>query len=403
MPTLPENPSLDHLRKQAKEFLREYRAQSQDALRRLDHTYPRWEGKELRLKDALQVIAAEYRYPSWVLLKQFIERKQQNIRSPYEQCCDACLEGDVESLRRLLEEGESSFTTPMNWGDMPLIRFAIIGDDVECVALLLDLGSPTSVWEFDVLEKLQDASEDVRALIASRREEEERLVDLIEARAFEEALSFFRKRPQLANAFHDAPYKCGPLMLASKAGHLPLVQALLDAGARVDSHVNNSDVMALTFARVHEHAAVVALLERHGAKSNEVAEYHYAASQGKTEMVKRYLEAGMDVNAKDNCQHHVLPSLILSYPKHAELLEYVLSCGADINRSFGWEDYIWFEPNIKRGEIDLIRRILEMGIDVNQNYDRGKYTPVWYAQQYGQKEIEQLLYDYGAKRMDGAS
>ncbi|GEM_PF-1956075 len=400
MPTLPENPSLDHLRKQAKEFLRDYRAQSDDALRRLDHTYPRWAGKELRLKDALQVIAAEYRYPSWISLKQFIERKQQNIRSPYEQCCDACLEGDVESLRRLLEQGESSFTTPMNWGDMPLIRFAIVGDDLACVTLLLDLGSPTSVWEFDVLEKLEGASDDVRSLIADRREEEQQLVDLIESRAFEEALLLLRKRPQLANAFHDAPFQCGPLMLASKWGHLPLVQALLKAGARVDSHVNNSDVTAHTFAKVHGHEDVVSLLEQHGAKGSPVAEYHVFARLGKSDMVKRYLENGMDVNAKDNCQHHVLPPLILGYPEHADLLDYLLEQGADINQSFGWEDYIWFEPNIKRGEVDTVRRILEMGIDVNRNYSRGKYTPVWYAQQYGQTEIEELLYSFGAMRME---
>lgn len=81
MNTLPERPSLEHLRKQAKDLLALYRRQDASAFERLRRSLPsaRREGdsalsaRQLRLHDMLSCIAREYGFTSWAELKNHVE------------------------------------------------------------------------------------------------------------------------------------------------------------------------------------------------------------------------------------------------------------------------------------------------------------------------------------------
>jgi len=78
---LPQRPHLGHLKKQAKELLRELREADPGALARVREALPAAAGRddaaiaamELRLHDAQSCIAREYGFPSWALLRDYVE------------------------------------------------------------------------------------------------------------------------------------------------------------------------------------------------------------------------------------------------------------------------------------------------------------------------------------------
>jgi hypothetical protein len=61
-----------------------------------------------------------------------------------------------------------------------------------------------------------------------------------------------------------------PLLFAAQAGHLPIVQLLLDNGADVDSHLTGSSATALIFAWRKGHTEIVKFLESRGAMGRVV-------------------------------------------------------------------------------------------------------------------------------------
>jgi ankyrin repeat protein len=85
MNRLPENPNLEHLKKQAKDLLRLYRDRDRQALARFRQALPAAAGKEdeailaldLRLHDAQSCIAREYDFASWSDLRIYVEGRTQ--------------------------------------------------------------------------------------------------------------------------------------------------------------------------------------------------------------------------------------------------------------------------------------------------------------------------------------
>ena len=81
MSSLPERPNLGHLRKQAKELLRQYRADDPTALAAFHQYLPAAKDMSatalnsvpLGLRDAQSCIARQYGFPSWPELKHYVE------------------------------------------------------------------------------------------------------------------------------------------------------------------------------------------------------------------------------------------------------------------------------------------------------------------------------------------
>lgn len=78
---LPEQPNFEHLKKQAKDLLREYQAGQPEAFERFRTSLPAAKGKddaaiaalELKLHDAQSCIAREYHLPTWRNLKNNVD------------------------------------------------------------------------------------------------------------------------------------------------------------------------------------------------------------------------------------------------------------------------------------------------------------------------------------------
>ena len=86
---LPANPSLEHLKSQAKQLLKEYKEGSLDALQRIRSFFPKLsdatdveiQGATFGLQDAQLVIAREYGFTSWTRLKEEILHQEQDKES----------------------------------------------------------------------------------------------------------------------------------------------------------------------------------------------------------------------------------------------------------------------------------------------------------------------------------
>lgn len=74
---LPTQPSLEHLKSQAKDLLREFRNNNTVTMARVSESLPaanrNGHSLDLKLHDAQSVIAREYGFPSWSQLKTYVE------------------------------------------------------------------------------------------------------------------------------------------------------------------------------------------------------------------------------------------------------------------------------------------------------------------------------------------
>jgi hypothetical protein len=134
---LPAQPHLDVPKQQARELLRQYKAQVPDAIDRIRRRHPRYDAIATRIKlsDAQLVIAREYGFDSWTQLK---ERITGNTAA---QLIDKAIRaGDAPAVTSLLAAYPNLLHVPVwsgNWGP-PMSHAANLGqlDMVKTIAAL---------------------------------------------------------------------------------------------------------------------------------------------------------------------------------------------------------------------------------------------------------------------------
>lgn len=161
MPTLPDRPSLEFLKKRARERLQ--------VLRQTD---PR-----ARLATALLAVAEDYGFTSWRALKAEVDQRQTTLTATF---IDACTRGDVNDLRRLLADDPAlaqSTKRPAPYEGWTALHEAAKSTHVEAVRVLLEHGADPNAREAgdnttplhwaaatgrrDIVEALLDAGGDV--------------------------------------------------------------------------------------------------------------------------------------------------------------------------------------------------------------------------------------------------
>ena len=123
--TLPSRPSLEYLRKLAKDRL--------PALRR---TAP-----GAKLADALLAIAQDHGFASWRALKAEVDRRRGDLTSRW---FDAVRRGDVDSVRELLHEDPSLMQARESRHDATALHVAAAANNVTTARLLLDAGAESN-------------------------------------------------------------------------------------------------------------------------------------------------------------------------------------------------------------------------------------------------------------------
>jgi ankyrin repeat protein len=149
---LPPNPSLDQQKKQAKELLRALRAGDTDARARFRQHLP--DKPRLTLADAQLVIAREYGFASWALLKAHIEQGERALTGDvHAEFQRVFAMRDATSLRALFKRYPSARTmidAPIFPFDSPALAHFAGDADVAIIDVLLESGADpnrrTSWW-----------------------------------------------------------------------------------------------------------------------------------------------------------------------------------------------------------------------------------------------------------------
>ena len=139
--------------------------------------------------------------------------------------------------------------------------------------------------------------------------------------------------------------RCSPLCAASKNGHLEVVKLLLEKGASVEGE--NGDI-ALMWANWRAKPEIISLLLEKGADVNANDNGHLSALMVASrfggiyavEAVKILLDKGADVNAKDRGGFTAL--IVASDKGNTEVVKLLLDAEADVNATTNEKGYTAF-------------------------------------------------------------
>ena len=178
------------------------------------------------------------------------------------------------------------------------------------------------------------------------------------------------------------------LSRAVRYGHKEFVELLL----KYNVDVNLQDEwghgeMPLELAISHNRTEIAKLLIDNGAT---VSTIHVAASVGKLESVRSFVDAGANVNGKD--ESGMTPLLHAVAGGHTELAEFLLDSGADVNTGEKQGVVPLFRA-LWNKDLDMLELLLKKGADVNAKHARSGFTVLHWAAMMDSKESVELILD----------
>lgn len=178
------------------------------------------------------------------------------------------------------------------------------------------------------------------------------------------------------------------LHLASRNGHLEVVEFLLSMGAEVNLQ-NNFSCTPLSLAVSHGHLEIVKLLIRHGSDVNE-RDNLGASPLLLAVMVLPFLdEKGNDVSGNYSVR-------ILGDDRYRkEIIKLLIEEGADVNAANEEGEAPLWTASL-HGDMEIIELLIKKGADVNTCDNKFRITPLHMVAELGQIEIVELLLENGA-------
>lgn len=335
MDPLPRRPNLEHLRRQAKDLLRQFRAGEVVALERLRQSLPLARGKSaaetaalpLRLHDAQSCIAREYGFAAWHQLKHHVELQRLrggDIAAQRRQLALLIYAGDLSGdyfgarprlAARLLAErpelirGDAHFACAA--GDVEAVRTAIAADPVwvQRSGGPLDL-PPLIAATHSSLLRLEAFAAGIR-----------RCVELLLRAGASPDQSVGSRWPPHSPEQPGAEPLSALYGAAGQAHDEALTGLLLQAGANPD------DGESLYHAAGHP--ACLRLLLEYGARTEGTNALAHAIALSNLDSVQLLLQHGADVNA---ATAQGLPPLLAAIRARCPLalVQLLLDAGADV-------------------------------------------------------------------------
>ncbi|XP_055679921.1 ankyrin repeat and KH domain-containing protein mask isoform X9 [Lutzomyia longipalpis] len=289
----------------------------------------------------------------------------------------ACTDNDVNAVRRLLGEGNSTINEGTDDGES-LLSLACSAGYYELAQVLLAMSA-----QVEDRGQKNDCTPLMEAASAGH-------VDIIK-------LLISHGADVNAQSSTVTPIGNTPLMYACAGGHVAAVQELLANGANVEDHNENGHTPLMEAASAG-HVEVAKILLDHGAgintHSNEFKEsaLTLACYKGHLDMVRFLLEAGADQEHKTDEMHTAL--MEASMDGHVEVARLLLDSGAQVNMPTDS-----FESPLTLaacgGHVDLAMLLIERGANIEEVNDEG-YTPLMEAAREGHEEMVALLLSQGA-------
>ena len=301
MSSLPSAPSLEQLRKQAKELLRAHRAGGPEALARVTAHHPQ-PGEPLKLTGAQLVIAREHGFASWPKLRAYVERVAEygpGVQHAYHEDLDY-YEGRAYGLRASAEDGTPTATAAFERWGAPVTEagartvvarahgFASWQALRAHVAGLRESGEPFArayrAIEAHDVEGLRAELDRFPDLAGAKGTNGNDLLGMAGATCDERLTEVLLERgadPNAANA-----HGWTPLHQAGYSGLPLLARMLLDAGARTDLSARGDGGTPMVVALFWGHRETAELLAAEGVHPRNL---RAAAGLGRLELVDELL------------------------------------------------------------------------------------------------------------------
>jgi ankyrin repeat protein len=202
----------------------------------------------------------------------------------------------------------------------------------------------------------------------------------------------------LAKAPGNGPKGRTRLHYAAYTGDLVRIRALVKAGADINA-LDYTGATPLMWACGTSHEDAAHLLLDLGADGTirkdkyGTSALHFACHEGFVSVIRRLVEMGADINALDN--NGSTPLVIACISGHEAAAFLLLHLGADGKT---WKDgdgrsaLYWA---CMEGLVSVIRRLVDMGADINQQ-DNDGITPLIWACESGKEAMAHLLLEFGA-------
>jgi ankyrin repeat protein len=402
---LPARPSLEQLRKRAKDLLRAARAADADSIARF-RAAGAWRDP-VQLADAQLVIAREHGVPSWAGLSRQVAglneqpnegRARPMIRPaeleesrPYTlvdgtvvstddvwRMFVATRDGDIDEVRSLVKKATGLALVEYNY--TPPIHFAVREGHRELTEFLIERGADFAGYKTypfgdALLTMAEDREhEDVADLLRGRLARRfkvaagtREILDAAKASDIDRVRNELARDPQLARVGNEVGDTA--LHHAAHSGNLEMVELLLNAGADPDA-VRGDGYRPIHMALMpnwllggpsDSHAPIVSLLLEKGARYT----VFIAAMRHDTPFVRDALRRDSSLASEEDTNHH-RPLSAAVRNNDIALARLLLDHGADPNlpeegapRGYA----LWTAVHDRRHE--LARLLLEHGADPN--------------------------------------
>jgi ankyrin repeat protein len=385
---LPKQPSLEQLRKQAKDLLEQYRAAEPAAVVEVHQFERRPDPVAFALNDAQRVLARAYGYESWPKLKAFVDGA--NVA----RLAEAVQAGDAAQVRVLLSARPELIAMDMAGNDEHrVLHFAVLRRDAAMVKLLMEAGA------------------DARKGIYPHRDATSSFA-IAKDRDYTDIVAIIEEEEQLRRAELSCP----------NATVSPVQDQINQAISQGD------DATAIRLLQAD--ASMISACDREGGTP-----LHVAAQATDIEMVAWLLNKHAPVRKQDVNGLTALDRAALAAHPHNDhanrfpaIAKLLLERGAELTiraavaladarrirelvaenpavlREISWTKGGLLSLAVNHGHIEIVRLLLDLGTDVDERIMLDELeeptpswgTPLWYAALAGQRDIVALLLDCGA-------
>jgi ankyrin repeat protein len=418
---LPKQPSLEQLRKQAKDLLQNYRSGVPAAIAELNQFERNPDSGVFALSDAQRVIARAYGFASWSKLKAFVDGA--NIA----RFADAIKAGDAGQVRSMLASRPELIAMDMSANDEHRgLHHAVLRRDSAMVRLLMEAGADARKGIFphrDATSALAIARDRqyTEIVVVIEEEERQRREEMscpnATVSSIQDQINSAISRGddvtavQLLDDDRTLIHACDrdgatPLHVAARKSSVELVAWLLKRRANV--HKKDPDGLTpLDHAalaadprndRVKQFPRIATMLLEHGAELTVRA----AVALGDGLRVRQFIEADPDLLRQISGNGGLL-TLAVNH-RQLEMAQLLLDLGADVDERIlleeleepteSWGMPLWYAA--LAGDLAITRLLLDRGADPNANvYASG--WPLRNAWSHPDNSVKNLLLERGSK------
>uniref|UniRef100_A0A8C4MD75 Ankyrin repeat and KH domain containing 1 n=1 Tax=Equus asinus asinus TaxID=83772 RepID=A0A8C4MD75_EQUAS len=306
------------------------------------------------------------------LTRMRAENSHNAVQVDTRSLAEACSDGDVNAVRKLLDEGRS-VNEHTEEGESLLC--------LACSAGYYELAQVLLAMHANVEDRGNKG--DITPLMAASSGG---YLDIVKLLLLHDA----DVNSQSATGNTALTYACA-------GGFVDIVKVLLNEGANIEDHNENGHTPLMEAASAG-HVEVARVLLDHGAgintHSNEFKEsaLTLACYKGHLDMVRFLLDAGADQEHKTDEMHTALMEACMD--GHVEVARLLLDSGAQVNMPADS-----FESPLTLaacgGHVELAALLIERGANLEEVNDEG-YTPLMEAAREGHEEMVALLLAQGA-------